>query len=196
MSRLTKVSASLPESFWDCAKLGVKGDALVTPPELFVFGSRDETKHWRLTEQNGSANWSNGRYTDTFVKWEYNMYSIICIYLIFYLLIPHSNIDQFFTAKQKIFKSCSPVRRTTPAFEALVWFHLKLCVPKMMESMEEGIGWCGKPNMRKQRVVQLHTPWKLNIVLEKLPSQKESSCFFPSFLRGYAKLRGCTWRGS
>lgn len=117
--------------------------------------------------------------------WNENIICLICIYIyiyfMFYLLIPHSNIDQFEPAKQKIFKSCSPVRRTTPAFEALVWFHLKLCVPKMMESMEEGIGWCGNPNMRKQRVVQLHTPWKFNIALQKLPSQKESSFFFHHF---------------
>lgn len=67
------VQAAFLSRFEIVLSLASRGMRLVTL-ELFVFGSRDETKHWRLTEQNGSANWSNGRYT--FMKWEYNMFNM------------------------------------------------------------------------------------------------------------------------
>lgn len=77
------VQAAFLSRFEIVLSLASRGMRLVTL-ELFVFGSRDETKHWRLTEQNGSANWSNGRYT--FMKWEYNMFNMYIYIYILYVL--------------------------------------------------------------------------------------------------------------
>ena len=79
MSRLTKVSASLPESFWDCAKLGVKGDALVTPQSCLF--SVQEMKQ-NIEDSRNKMDQQIGAMVDILILlWNEN---IICIVLYVY----------------------------------------------------------------------------------------------------------------